>query len=191
MPRPTLNDIRSAGQLSHAYDWFVVFNLAGAGTDLKKLASNLGVTDNTLNIRCESSDQPKRTNDKVTIDNRGHQVFYPGRTTYSNTLTLTFLEYVDMNVITFINAWFDLLWSPGVGAQSNKNDLSATVELHRVAPDSTTETFAYQLNGCFPSDFDSGGNMDGSTSAPFKPTLTLSYDYYVTATKGGTFPTIP
>ena len=130
-----------------------------------------------LNLRCDSVELPKASNQKFEVMVRGHKTLHSGIVDYGNTLTLTFNETVDSKIMTFIKAWRELCWSSRNGKSFPKKDIEAIFQF--VLNDNQGNPRArYTVYGCF-WEGDDFGTLDGSTSDAIKPSLTLSYDYFV------------
>lgn len=168
--RPTIEQLRGAGDFASPFRWNLLFTrlpiLPGfATTDLL-----------SLNIRCESTDQPKRTNQKITVNMRGHQVHQPGITNYNGTMTLTFNETVDSKIALFLKAWGDACWAPKNGIRPPKSLVEGQILLTRLN-NQDLPIWKTTIKGVFLEDYDMG-QLDGSTSDTIKPSMTISYDYF-------------
>ena len=130
-----------------------------------------------LNIRCESVELPKATNQKFEVMTRGHKTLHSGILDYGNTFTITFNETVDSKVFNFIKAWRELVWSSRQGQSFPKSDLEATI-LITLLDNQDQPRAKYTVYGCFYEDADYG-TVDGATSDVQKITLTLSHDFFV------------
>lgn len=169
--RPTVDQLRGLGDFATLINWDL---------QLVKIPSGLAITSDDLNLRCESSDIPKTTGTSTEIQIRGLKVKQPGIYTPSGTLTLTFNETVDNKVTKFLESWKALCYDPVTGKATKKSDVEAQFRLVRM--DRTdTPIYSYMMYGCFPEDSDPGGQLGSSSADPMKPTLTLSYDYFVGA----------
>lgn len=129
-----------------------------------------------MNLRCETAEIPKTTNQKIEVDVRGHKVIQPGINNYTNTITLTFTETVDNAIHLFIKAWRELVWGTRSGTQFPKNQLEAIIQLQRLN-NQDEPVWDYVLYGCFIEDYDLG-TLDGGTSDIMRPSVTLSYDFF-------------
>ena len=171
--RPTINEVRGTGQITHMYDWDVGFTLFPSG-----IAP--GLTSAEFNMRCESTDQPSSSGETVELNMRGHKVNYPGRMVPIGIITMTMIEYSDSKVAQFLKAWRNACWeidTAGAGTQLNKADLEAQIRIQRFDVTGAVVKH-FDLFGCFLETFESGGTLDGVTSDPLRPTMTLRYDYF-------------
>ena len=130
---------------------------------------------NDMNLRCESSEIPKTTNQKIEVDIRGHKVRQAGINDYLGSLTLTFSETVDNTVHSFFKAWREIIWETRTGRSFPKAQYTATLKLQRLN-NQDEPIWDYIVYGCFPEDFEMG-TLD-NTSDIMRPALTLSYDYF-------------
>lgn len=130
-----------------------------------------------INFRCASVETPSGANQKFGVQTRGHQVFQSGIMDYGNTMVITFNETVDNFVFNFIKAWRELVWGSRNGNSFPMSDLTAVMQITLLDNQSNPRA-AWKHYGCFYEDSDFG-TLDGETSDAIKPTLTLSYDYFV------------
>jgi len=153
--------------LSALYRWELIF--------AEFPAAVAGFDTNDLNLRCESIELPKRTVTPTEIFLHGHKHTRAGRSEVPGTLTFTFIETVDAKVLSFIKAWRDAIWAFDSGVQVPYADYIATVEIHH--HNQNNDAFwRYVLKGVWLEDYEGGGQPDGQTGDPLKPTLTLHYD---------------
>jgi len=129
-----------------------------------------------LNLRCESIEFPKASNQKFEVMTRGHKTLHSGIMDYGNTMTLTFIETVDNTVFKLIKAWREVCWSTRQGRAFSKKDIEATILIELLDNQDNTRA-KYTVYGCF-YESDDSGTGDASSSDAIKPTLTLSYDFY-------------
>ena len=127
-----------------------------------------------MNIRCETSTIPKRTNQKMEVSTRRFKIRQPGITDYEGVLTLTFNETVDAAIKRFAKAWLDLIQAPNTGKSLPVSQLKAIIRLELLSRDDEPVYF-YNLKGCFLEDSDFG-SLEAETSEVQKPSLTISYD---------------
>lgn len=132
-----------------------------------------------LNLRCESVEIPKSTNQKFEVQIRGHKTMHSGLLDYGNTMTIVFTETVDSLIFNFIKAWRELVWSSRQGQTFPKSDLEATILL-TLRDNQDNARAKYTVYGAF-YEADDFGTLDGTTSDAMRPSLTLSYDFYVDA----------
>lgn len=172
MARPTIEQVRSV-ELTSLYRW-----------DLQFLPKNSGLElDEEVNLRCESTELPKKTNAPVENNIRGHKTKSPGITSYAGTITMTFVETTDNKIAKVLKACRDLLWDPATGKRRPKSELEFDIMIVRLDNDDKP-IWQYKLIGCFVEDDDPGGTLDGSTPDPLKPTATISYDYFKDEARG-------
>lgn len=169
----TIDQLRALPDYAQVTKWDINFvTLPAVG------ALGFPVSDG-LNFRCESVELPKGTMQKYEVQTRGHKVFNPGIIDYGNTFTITFSETVDNFIFNFVKAWRELVWSSRQGQSFSKQDVEATI-LITMLDNQDVSRAKYTMHGCFYEDADFG-TLDGATSDAQKPTLTLSFDYFVEA----------
>lgn len=169
--RPTIDQIRTAGDYARMYTWdltIVKFPAAGAPYP----------SSDDLNIRCLSSEVPKMTGTSIEVNIRGHRIRQPGIYNYNTPITFTFVETVDGMVNDFFKRWRDACWATKTGRAAPKSDLEGTIILHLLDTNDNA-IWQYKLIGCFLEDYDpTGGPLGGDTSDVLRPSLMLSYDYF-------------
>lgn len=167
----TIDQLRSLPDHAQVTRWDVTFiTLPAVGA----LAFPL---QDQINLRCESIESPKGTNQKIEIFNRGHKVLQPGIQDYGNSMVLTFNETIDNFTFNFIKAWRELIWSSRQGQTLPKADLEATLLLTMLDNQDNARA-AWKVYGCF-LEADDFGSFDASTSDIVRPSMTLSFDFYV------------
>lgn len=173
MAKMSIDQLRALPDAAQVTKWEITFLTLPAVGALGLLAAD------ALNLRCESVEIPKASNQKFEIQIRGHKTLQPGILDYGNSLTLTFVETVDNTILKLVKGWRELMWSSRQGRSFPKKDLEATLLISLL--DNQDQLRAkYTVYGCF-YESDDFGTMDGSTSDAVKPSLTLSFDYYVDA----------
>lgn len=130
-----------------------------------------------LNLRADSIEPPKGSNQKFEVQTRGHKVLQSGILDYGNSLTITFNETVDNMIFKFVKAWREMCWASRTGTSFPKADLEATLVL-TLLDNQDKPRAKYTVYGCF-YESDDMGTLDGSTSDAIKPTLTISFDYFI------------
>lgn len=172
----SIDQLRALPDFAQVTKWDITFvTLPAVG------ALGFPISD-ALNIRCESVEIPKATNQKFEVQIRGHKTMHSGILDYGNTMTLTFAETVDNTIFNFVKAWRELCWSSRQGQSFPKSDLEATILL-TLRDNQDQPRAKYTIYGAF-YESDDFGTLDGVTSDAMKPTLTLSYDFYVDAPLG-------
>lgn len=123
MSRISLTDIRSLPDYAEVYRWKIQFlqlpSVGVAGFPLSQ----------ALDLRCESVGLPKMNNEKITVENRGHQTRRAGRSIYSDNITLTFQETTDGAIHKFLKGWRELIWGTRSGASKPQSDIEALIRL--------------------------------------------------------------
>ena len=174
MPRPTIEQIRGIGDVTSLFRWnlnFVAFPSVGSYP-----------ASQDLNLRCETAELPKLTITPTEINLRGHKVKQQGIGTYTNTLPITFIETIDNVIANFFREWREACWETRTGKSNTKENVEARIKINRL-DNEDNEIWFYELIGCFLEDYEAGGTLDGTTSEPLKPSITISYDYFKDGSK--------
>ena len=170
--RPSLQNLRSLGNFTQVFRWVVEFEKLPA-----PLSSYKG---DGINFRAESTGLPKCNPNSVEIVIRGGKLKRPGMADYENTISLTLVETVDNYVSNFIREWRELCWETengSTGITQNFEDIEGTLITTRLN-NKDEPIWQYKLFGCFLETGEPGGEPDASTAEPYKPILTLSFDYF-------------
>lgn len=166
--RPGVEQIRSLGDPQRVYNWDLSFE--------KMPTVLLGYTSDEINFRCESTELPKVTNQKITRNIRGIEVRDPGYGQYNGQITLTMHEMVDSKIKKIIRAWRLSCHNSITGTHLSKRDCEAIIKIS-LLDGNNKMVFNYRLLGCWLEDFDLG--TLGSESEVQKPSMVLSYDYFI------------
>jgi len=171
MPRPGIEDIRGLTDFQALYRWNLTF--ADFPTAVQGAPA---ATD--LNLRCETSELPKATNQVIPVNIRGHRVKQPGITEYAGTLSFTFVETVDAKIKNFLKAWREAVWATGTGVWggTDKKSLQCTIHIEQLDNQDNVK-WTFKLIGCFLEDYDLG-QLAGDSSDVQRPSMTVSYDYF-------------
>jgi hypothetical protein len=150
--------------------------------DLYVLTPPTGVngfpTSDTLNIRCESSDIPRKAGQSSTVMIRGFPVKQPGIYVPSQQINLSFVETVDNTMTQFIYAWREACFATNTGVQLPK--LQVTAQIRLVRNDRQGKSlWQYTLSGCFLEAYDPGGSLQGQSAEAMRASISLSYDDFI------------
>ncbi len=170
MTRPSIAQIRDIGNVAQLYRWNLLF--ASFPSAIVEPPSR-----DDLNLRCETSEIPKKTGQTVDVLIRGHKVRQPGIYAPVGTLTMTFYETVDNKIHKFLEDWKEACWATNTGVAAAKAAVEASIILQRL-DQGDNAIWEYKLIGAFLEDFEGGGTLDGVTSDALKPSMILSYDDY-------------
>lgn len=170
MARPSIEQIRSVADFQANYRWNLTFATFPAAVDGAPSAQD-------LNLRCETSEIPKSTNQKIQVSIRGHKVNQPGIQEYQGTINFTFVETVDNKIKAFMKAWREACWATKTGVWAGtKAQLQATVLIEQL-DNQDNAVWQYKLVGCFLEDYDLG-QLAADGSDVQRPSMTLAYDYF-------------
>ena len=167
MPRPTLQQIRGIGNFQEITRW----NFA-----MLVPPTAVPVNSNALNLRCETSELPKRTVQTIDVNLRGHRVKQSGISDYSGVLTVTFMEDVNSTIKDFLRRWREAISETNTGVSLPKSELEAVIGLTQL-DQSDNGVWQYQIKGCLLEDYDLG-QLDGATSDVQRPSMTVSFDLF-------------
>jgi len=168
--RPSLENIRSLGNFTQLFRWYVEFETTPSG---------LSISSDDINFRAESVALPKLGGASSEIQIRGHKVKQFGIADYGNTITLTCIETIDNVVSQFLHDWRELCWQTEEGSSGRtqfKENTEATIRITRLN-NMDEPIWWYKLIGCYLESYDLT-DLDGATADPLKPALTISFDYF-------------
>jgi len=169
--RPNLESLRNLGNFTQAFRWYVEFE------NFPALMS--GYVSEDINFRAESTGLPKLGGASVDITIRGHKLKQPGIADYGNTIVLTCVETIDNKIAQFVHDWREICWQTeegGSGRTNYKADIEATLRITRL-DNMDNPIWWYKLFGCYLESTEYG-DLDGTTGDPFKPALTICWDYF-------------
>ena len=169
--RPSVENLRSLPDFTQMYRWIVhVAELPGALS---------GFNTQDINFRAETMTVPTMTGETSVITLRGNEIRQPGRHTYNSPFTLAMVETVDSLVTDFVSQWRNLCWeyrNGSTGITQAKADVEARMELI-LLNNKDEPRWKYNLIGCFLESAEMG-DVDGSTSDPMRPSLSIAYDRF-------------
>jgi hypothetical protein len=169
MPRPTIDQIRGLGDFATNYQWNVI---------ISGVPNAVSFPDSQdINLRCQSSTIPKATGGKLTTELRGHKVHQSSAPEYNGPITLTMTETVDNVITQWIMDWREACAEVKTGVHQMKSEVEAVIILERLNRQDE-KIWQYELVGCFLEDYEPGGDL-AATADTLKPTLSISYDYFV------------
>lgn len=139
----------------------------------------------TLSIRKVSPNAAKITKNKVKYFNES--INYAGSVTQFDSVTLTFLEYMDRSTTLSLWNWFTQVWCPDTGAIGLASSYKKRGDIFALPPgmgggdcpgavSSTDSSVKWHLEGCFPTSlkFDEFSHEDEGT--PVMVNLEISVD---------------
>ena len=169
--RPNIENLRNLGDVTQAHRWGVSF------VKFPQVCS--GFTSEAINFRAESITIPKLNTPKQDLKIRGTNIKTEGQGEYEGEITLTCVETVDSTITDFVAQWREGSWSQndqGGGLTRPEEELFATILLTLLNNQDQPRWF-YKLFYCKLAGAEPGADP-GAEAEPFKPALTISYDYF-------------
>lgn len=164
--RPTIDQVRTLTDFATSYQWFM---------RVEQSASGGFPTSEEINLRCISTEIPLLNDTPIETSIRGHKVWQPGIHNYTQSITLTMAESVDMKIMEWIKAWREACYETQTGVHRTKDDVEATIVLTRLNRQDQP-IWTYKLIGCFLSQYTQ--DTLGTENQLLRPTLQINYDYF-------------
>lgn len=171
--RPKIEQFKAVGDFMVSNIWDI--------TVTTNFNAGWAQTPENLNLMAVSSDLPKRTNNAIEVNIRGHKVRQPGDWDYTGTITLTLVETDDAIVHDWITNWREAIIETNTNRQLKKSDITVEVIMHKMNRQNEP-TWTINLFEVFLEDYDFGSLNE--TGEAIQPTITLSYDYFVEGPAG-------
>lgn len=166
--RADIHSLRMLTDFVTSYQWFLRFDSFPSGNEFE-------TTEDDMNIRCISSTIPTFKDQPIPTDIRGHKVWQPGIHQYTQNITLTMAENIDMMINNFIVGWREACRKTGTGVHMMKDEVEANITLVRLNRQDEPIWY-YHLVGCFLAGYEQGEL--GTENTLFRPTLLINYDYF-------------
>jgi len=161
--RPGLAELRNGLEFQKQHLWYLYFVTKPSVMD---------ISDTELNLRCLTTNLPKRVGETNEINIRGRKVVDPGIYNPEGTLTLTFVETSDNVVKRMIQQWEDACYdrrnTPSFG------DVKADIGIE-LLDNTEASIYGYIIKDCFIEDSDVG-ELTGDSGEAIQPSITLRYN---------------
>lgn len=132
-----------------------------------------------LMLQCQSAQEPEETNEAITTMLAGFQKRQSGTNTNQGTFQVTFLETVDLAVLSRIRTWKQYCRGTATGSSVGySQDYTRTAEL-TVFDTTGAEAKKVTIYKCFPSNIDAISYDSSNSAAPVIVTVTFTYDYAI------------
>jgi hypothetical protein len=165
MPKPTLDDT-----------WSILDPMLSDNFDLT-FASLPGDPANTATIRevciqCKSAVKPGTTMAEVEVELFGHKVMHGARRTWSNDMSITFVEDRNGKITKMLENWIEFIRQRFSQHGHFKSDY-AVEAIFNIYDQTGATTATYELHNCWPSDcqelsFEGAGGAALEAQATFK-----------------------
>lgn len=139
-------------------------------------AANQAVVQ-ALMLRCQQIDFSGVTVETVQVALHGHEVNFRGRSTFSKTITATFLETFDGQALNALLNWKEAVVGTRSGNGLYKAEYSA-LGLLSVLDTTGTVTHSQQIFYMFPTEVNNI-SLDSAASGPMTLSTTFSFDYAI------------
>ena len=142
-----------------------------------------------LEKRVVTSELPKATVNNITANMHGYEFEIPGTINYKSQITITYVEPVDVQVAQAVDAWYKRIYktTPGdvKGVQEGTHQ-SMFVDFELIPKNrEDKDTQIFLCKKAIINSFDPGGSLeDGSSPDIWKPSMTLTVNWYTWESKG-------
>lgn len=133
-----------------------------------------------INFRAESFTLPEKDIETTEITIKGQKLHQHGIATYNSPLTLTINETIDAFTFTMIGHLQEIAWESshgGRGRTAYKKDCIFNMYMYLLDP-TDRPYYVYLLKHCQVANV-TRGDADSSTADPFKPALSIAYEYFL------------
>jgi len=184
--KPTLLDVRLAGEYATKFRWVLTFDTSAASfgtfSQYAFLLQNNNIPNylQQLNVLCQSTNLPTKSVEAMPIAVRGHKHFQPGKVTPGGSISLNFYETVNNQIHTLFMRWQEAIWGHNIGVGLSYDNLVAERIILTRLNNADQPICNYVLKWCFLEGYNNP-ELSGSNSGPYVSGITLSYnDFFVT-----------
>lgn len=171
------NRLKNQKDIIRTFDWEIIIPDIGSVSESIKDVEDLIVRARSVNL-------PSRGTETIESYFRGMKQKFPGRPTFSDTISITFEEFIDQKISLAIYQWankiFDVRQGSSTGGNSQvakKRDIAKEIIINQYAYDGTDLKFGVHLYNCFPTNTEEI-TLDYNANDSIKVPVTFSYDYW-------------
>lgn len=132
-----------------------------------------------LTLQCQSVQEPEETNETITNMLAGFQKRQSGTNTNQGTFTVTFLETVDMAVLSRIRTWKQYARGTNTGSSIGYSEQYTRTANLTVFDTTGAAVKEVQIYKCFPSNIEAITYDSSNAAASVVVTVTFTYDYAI------------
>ena len=145
-----------------------------------------GVTEEDMIVRVRSAVIPQRAIEVIESNFMGMKQFFPGRPSFSHTLTVDFEEFEDQKVLTHIYEWFEKITvidpadaQSGVAKKSeSKKTFAQDITLRMYSTDGTELDKTIVFYNAYPETL-SDSTLGYANNDSVKMNVTFRFDYWL------------
>ena len=147
-----------------------------------------GITQDDMILRVRSAVIPQRGIEVIESNFMGMKQFFPGKPTFSHTLTVDFEEFEDQKVLQYFYAWFEKMNvldpnndQSGVAKKSeDKKSISEDITLKMYSFDGTKLEKKIKFVKAYPETF-ADSTLGYANNDSVKMNVTFRFDYWLLA----------
>lgn len=169
--------LKNEKDIIRSFDWEVLIPDIGTVTNSIKDMEDLVVRARTVNL-------PSRGNETIESYFQGMKQKFPGRPTFSDTISITFEEFTDQKISLALYEWANKIFdirsnSPtGGGSQvAKKRDIAKEIIIKQYSYDKQELKYEYHLFNCFIQNIDEV-SLDYSSNDSVKIPVVFAFDYF-------------
>ncbi len=169
--------LKNQPDIIRSYNFEVVIPEIGSVCDSIKDSEDLV-------IRARITSLPSRGNEKIESNFGGMKQFFPGKPTFTNTISITFEEFEDQLVSKAMYEWANRIFDvrantpTGGGAQvGKKRDVSKLIIVKQFDYAREDLQLSYKLHNCFIENIEEV-SLDYTSNESIKIPVVFSYDFF-------------
>lgn len=176
MPKPTLDNVLAVKDPMLNDNFEIIFPSIPGGSKQRE-----------LHIQCKSAIKPGTTLAEVEVELFGHKVMHHARRTWSNEITLEFIEDYEGTITHDLELWAEELRARTSQHGQFKADYAVDAQFN-IYDQNGTKAMEYKITNCWPSQVPDL-QFDGTGGALQTLSVTFKFDHVerIDQTQSGTF----
>lgn len=169
MPKPNLDEIQSIPDPMLSDNFELLFpNIPGAQGDTATRA---------LRLQCKNTIKPGTQMEDVPVELFGHRAMHAGRRTFSNEISVEFIEDAFGTIGKSLESWVEWVRSKRTQSGHFKRDYAQDAVLN-IFDQEGNQVLSYKIVNMWPSNVPDE-TFDGSSATAISLSCSFKYDYYL------------